>query len=69
MEDKSIELYCQYVIKPLEMQMRKLEEELTRKRFFRHKKEIELRIVKYGYSVTLFLNSGMKLSSCVSPSC
>ena len=46
MEDKSIELYCQYVIKPLEMQMRKLEEELTRKRFFRHKKEIELRIVK-----------------------
>lgn len=46
MEDKSIELYCQYVIKPLEMQMRKLEEELTHKRFFRHKKEIELRIVK-----------------------
>ena len=46
MEDKSIELYCQYVIKPLEMQMRKLEEELTRKRFLRHKKEIELRIVK-----------------------
>ena len=46
MEDKSIELYCQYVIKPLEMQMRKLEEELTHKRFFRHKKEVELRIVK-----------------------
>ena len=46
MEDKSIELYCQYVIKPLEMWMRKLEEELTHKRFFRHKKEVELRIVK-----------------------
>ena len=46
MEDKSIELYCQYVIKPLEMRMRKLEEELTHKRFFRHKKEVELRIVK-----------------------
>ena len=42
MEDKSIELYCQYVIKPLEMRMRKLEEELTHKRFFRHKKEVEL---------------------------
>ena len=46
MEDKSIELYCQYVIKPLEMRMRKLEEELTHKRFFRHKIEVELRIVK-----------------------
>lgn len=46
MEDKSIELYCQYVIKPLEMRMRKLEEELTHKRFFHHKKEVELRIVK-----------------------
>ena len=46
MEDKSIELYCQYIIKPLEMRMRKLEEELTHKRFFRHKKEVELRIVK-----------------------
>ena len=46
MEDKSIELYCQYVIKPLEMRMRKLEEELTHKRFFLHKKEVELRIVK-----------------------
>lgn len=46
MEDKSIELYCQYVIKPLEMRMRKLEEELTHKRFFRYKKEVELRIVK-----------------------
>ncbi|HIT21634.1 MAG TPA: hypothetical protein IAB56_01500 [Candidatus Scybalousia intestinigallinarum] len=46
MEDKSIELYCQYVIKPLEIRMRNLEEELIHKRFFRHKKEIELRIVK-----------------------
>ncbi len=46
MEDKSIELYCQYVIKPLEIRMRNLEEELSHKRFFRHKKEIELRIVK-----------------------
>lgn len=46
MEDKSIELYCQYIIKPLEMRMRKLEEELSRKHFFRHKKEVELRIVK-----------------------
>ncbi len=46
MEDKSIELYCQYIIKPLEMRMRKLEEELSHKHFFRHKKEVELRIVK-----------------------
>lgn len=46
MEDKSIELYCQYVIKPLEVRMRSLEEELAHKHFFRRKKEMELRIVK-----------------------
>ncbi len=46
MEDKSIELYCQYVIKPLEVRMRSLEEKLAHKHFFRRKKEMELRIVK-----------------------